>query len=85
MSERKGLSAKEAAIVESCYFRPRYSGDDSIKFWKEVRYPSNDRTLYDFACALQDIEARVLAVLNTGVRTRARKLVIARRRTERRQ
>lgn len=79
----RGLTAKEAAIVESCYFRPRYSGDDSEKFWREVRHMANDRTLYDFACALQDIESRVLAVVNTGVRVRARKLMMAKRRKRR--
>lgn len=75
----QGLTQKEAVIVESCYFRPKYAGDDSIKFWKEVNHPANDRTLYDFACALQDLESRVLAALNAGVRVRARKLIIAKR------
>jgi hypothetical protein len=72
----KGLSMKEARLVEACYFQPKYSGDASEKFWREIRHPANDRALYDFACALQDIEGRVLAVLNSSVRTRVRKLVI---------
>lgn len=74
-----GLTRKEAAIVEACYFRPHYSSNASTKFWREVRHAANDRTLYDFACALQEMESRVLAVLNTGVRVRTRKLVLAKR------
>ncbi len=44
-------------------FRPRYSGDLSIPFWKAVN-ATNDHTLYLYCCALQDIEARLLQVLN---------------------
>jgi len=75
----KGLTMKEAAIVEACYFKPKYSGEESAKFWKEVRHTANDRTLYDFACALQDLESRVLGALNSGVRVRAQKLILAQR------
>lgn len=76
----RGLTTKEAEIVESCYFQPQYSGSQSKKFWKEICDSSNDRTLYDFACALQDLEQRVLAAVNDGVRIRARKVVIESRR-----
>ena len=79
----KGLTMKEAVIVESYYFMPHYGGESSQKFWAEIRHATNDRTLYDFACALQEIESRVLGVLNTGVRVRARKLVLTKRRKKR--
>lgn len=75
----KGLTRKEAKLVESCYFAPRYSGEASETFWREVARHAKDRTLYDFACCLQDIESRVLAVLNTGIRASVRKVVIAQR------
>ena len=68
--------------MESCYFQPCYAGEDSKKFWKEVG--RGDRTLYDFACALQDMESRVLAVVNTIVRAKARKAIIAGRKPKRR-
>jgi hypothetical protein len=77
MAMKQGLSRGEAAIVKACYFQPRYSGATAHKFWNEVRHPANDRALYDFACALQDLEARVLAVLNDGVRIRAQKIILA--------
>ncbi len=80
----RGLTTKEAALVESCYFHPHYGGEASKQFWKEIVHPVNDRALYDFACALQDVESRVLAVLNTGVRVRARKLILAHRLREKR-
>jgi hypothetical protein len=75
-----GLTMKEAAIVEACYFKARYAGKGSQTFWNEVNNPANDRTLCDFACALADMEARVLAVLNTSVRATARKLILSGRR-----
>ena len=84
LKRRNGLTMKEAASVESCYFQPQYAGEQSAKFWKEVRDLANDRTLYDFACALQDLEHRVLAVLNTSVRVRARKLILQSRARRRR-
>lgn len=43
-------------------FQPTYSGSNSEFFWAAIR-DTNDRTLYTFACALQDIEARVLREL----------------------
>jgi hypothetical protein len=73
----KKLTRDEAAIVQSCCFQPHYSGDGSVTFWKAVNRASDDRTLYDFACALQDVESRVLAVVNGYVRERATKTVIA--------
>ena len=42
-----------------------YSGDRSVAFWDAIN-ATKDRTLYDFACALQELESRVLAVLNTS-------------------
>jgi hypothetical protein len=71
------LTDKERAIVLSCCFQPHYSGSTSKKFWKEVSDMSNDRVLYDFACALQDLEVRVLAAVNKGVMVRAEKVVRA--------
>jgi hypothetical protein len=47
-------------------FQPRYSGEDSRRIWNAVN-KSNDRTLYDFGCALQDAEGRFLAVVNGHV------------------
>jgi hypothetical protein len=73
------LTAKEREIVEACVFQPHYSGKQSQKFWKEVVAAGNDRVLYDFGCALQDIESRLLRVVNEGVRVRAMKLVAAQR------
>lgn len=74
----KSLTPKEESIVAACAFTPKYSGDESVKFWKEV-VASGDRTLYIFGCALQDIESRVLQTLNPVVRDSARKFVISRR------
>lgn len=62
-------------LVASCQFQPHYSGEDSERLWREVRNPANDRTLYDLACCLQDVEARFLAALNPGVAHRTRLLV----------
>lgn len=75
----RGLTKKEAAIVEACYFQQHYGGEGARKFWGEVRHLANDRTLYEFALALQEIEGRVLAAVNAGVRVRARKLALAKR------
>lgn len=78
----KGLTAKEAKIVESCYFQPRYSGAGSRRFWLAVNR-SPDRALYDFAAALMEMEARVLAVVNTHVRIEARRIVLKHRKGSR--
>jgi hypothetical protein len=74
------LTEKEREIVEACCFQPHYSGDDSRKFWHEVNMKTNDRTLYDLGCALQDLESRVLRAVNEGVRIRAVKMVRMRQR-----
>jgi len=67
---------RESAIVESCCFKPRYSGDESRKFWGEIgKVQDDDLTLYAFACALQDIEGRLLRVLNEHVREDARRAI----------
>ena len=42
--------------------RPLYGGEASKPFWKLIN-ATGDLTLYNFACALQDIEARVLMML----------------------
>lgn len=43
-------------------FEPRYSGPLSIAFWEAI-HATGDMVLYGFACALQDVEARVLNAL----------------------
>lgn len=48
-------------------FLAKYAGEMSEHFWRAVNR-TKDRTLYDFACALQDLEGKVLAVLNTTER-----------------
>jgi hypothetical protein len=69
------LTDKERSIIAACRFSPRYSGEESEKFWREVNNPANDRVLYDFACALQDLEHRVLTAVNAGVEVRAEKTI----------
>ena len=58
-SRKRHSKAPEVIILA------RYSGDRSSEFWDAIN-ATKDRTLYDFACALQSVEARVLAVLNTS-------------------
>jgi hypothetical protein len=64
--------AEEAKLIAACRFQPHYSGSASVKFWKEVNHPANDRTLYDFAVALQELESRFLAALNPGIEHRVK-------------
>jgi hypothetical protein len=42
-----------------------YSGENSRAFWREINR-TKDRTLYDFAVSLQEIESRVFAVVITS-------------------
>lgn len=56
-----------AELERQCMFEPRYSGEDSARFWSAVN-KANDLTLYTFGCALQDVESLLLAELNEHVR-----------------
>jgi len=57
---------KKKSIAEDCHFQPRYSGDASRSFWNTVNASTNPM-LYQFGCALQDLEERVLRVVNADV------------------
>ena len=45
---------------------PRYAGRASDDFWAAIK-AVDDTTLYMFGVALQDLESRVLACLNTAI------------------
>lgn len=54
------------------YIMPVYSGRASDAFWKAVA-ATKDETLWIFACALQDIEQRVLTCINEAPKPKRRK------------
>lgn len=68
------LTDAELLKILSCGFAARYSGKESAKFWREVGR-HKERSVYDLACALQDLEHRVLSVVNADVFRRAEAIV----------
>lgn len=66
-------------LIAECRFNARYSGELSVRIWNEIT-KSTDRTLFDFALALQDVESRFLAVLNADIEARVKRLLLKQRR-----
>lgn len=63
----KALTREERIqLEEDCCFQPRYSGEDSRKFWSELGKAKNS-ALYSFGCALQSMEQLLLLELNESV------------------
>ena len=54
--------------------QPHYSGKASVAFWRRInRLPEPEqRVIYAFGCALQDVERRVLRVLDAAERRRGK-------------
>jgi hypothetical protein len=73
------LTPKEQRILDHYYLEPLYSGNDSEGFWRVVNNEANDETLYAFACALQDVELRVLFLVNKGIKTIVTEKLLAER------
>lgn len=59
---RRQKKPQEPVVI----FGPQYGNLRSREFWVAIN-ATNNRTLYDFAVALQDVEARVLRVLNDHI------------------
>ena len=51
-----------------------YYGDRSGRFWKLVNsLPDEEHTLYTMGCALQDLEGRVLQILEARLENKERR------------